>query len=234
MIPALTDCSVCKKPFTSDDLPPPPDHIVFTTCFHTFHITCLSGWVNTAEKDCPNCKATIYKHQSGKTFEAYRTIFLEALSKDPDLVRTVMEQSDHKNSICTACCLEELPTSTLRYANRAFIHSKCATGNPPPLLMEHFAKIVIALAQKHPYLKQKLTPTPPNWLQRFFINHPFASKAALTLSISLAALMLNQHTFSGKNGPLSVAGLPAYLMVQVARRVCLLILFLLNSPLLSK
>ncbi len=229
----LTHCGVCSQAFTKQDFPKLSDSLVFTVCFHIFHKTCLGGWVNTSEKNCPICRSTIYRHQGGKDYSVYINCFLKALKKDPDIVLNVIENSEHNNQKCIAYCQEKLPFIPLLYDDRKkqFVHPKCSSSKSmPKLLMQDLADIVKKRVEKYPDLQKQFTPTPPTFYQRFTTDYPLLSRIMLIGSISMSALVLNKHTFSGGNWLLSAIGLPAYLTLIAAQQVGFSIIALLNNP----
>jgi hypothetical protein len=192
----LTRCGACYLPFTDNDRPKlsKSTTLVFTVCNHIFHELCLTRWVLTSENHCPLCRATIYQHQAGKNIKAYWSIFITALSTDPEIVRTTLKKSEHKNDICAVECREDLPIIPLRYdaQNDQLFHGTCSTS-PSLLVMQDLVQIVKQIVQKDPELKKRFTPTPPTFFQRMSIDHPFVSNSILIFgALSLGAFVLRR------------------------------------------
>ncbi|KAF3772738.1 RING finger protein 122 [Nymphaea thermarum] len=47
------DCSICREEFKSTD------HILVTTCHHTFHLLCLFEWLSSLPMSCPLCRSDL-------------------------------------------------------------------------------------------------------------------------------------------------------------------------------
>ncbi|MGH2613274.1 MAG: hypothetical protein ACRDFB_09560, partial [Rhabdochlamydiaceae bacterium] len=163
--------------FTECDFPPPDNPLVFTVCYHIFHLSCLAKWVTTPVKDCPTCRTVVYKLQAGKDYKVYWGIFLKALQHDPNIVCDTLDTSDHKNEEC-AVCNDELPLIPLRYdpKKKQLVHEKCSSPEMPALFMQDLTDIIKKIVAKDSLLQKKFTPKPPILLQRIRIDHPFLSR----------------------------------------------------------
>ena len=220
----LTNCATCAEPFTARDFPPLQEPLVFTVCYHIFHHKCLGRWVDAPQKDCPTCRAPVYKHQLGKSDTTYLKILLVALSHDPDIVLHTLQTSQHVTSQCAAGCADNLPLVPLQFdtEKKALVHARCSSKNMPDVLMQDLASIVKQIVAKYPHLQIQFTPTPLTLPQRMVIEYPITSRFALIESISIAAYFLNRHGYAGSHRLLSIIGFPAHVTIHVAQHLGLL------------
>jgi hypothetical protein len=201
MTSSLHNCGGCQSPLTKHDFPQDPS-IVFTCCVtqevtaHVFHKNCVSQWALQPKETCPLCRAPLYSHQLGKTTKQLLTIFLEALQKDPETIIQALQSSNPVADECSVCS-EDFPFISLRYNpdTQRFYHPLCCSNTHPQLSMQNFAKVIAAVVNRYPHLREKFTPAPLNLWQSFQLDYPQVSQALAPIGIvaACALLMFTQY-----------------------------------------
>lgn len=70
-------CPICMEDFAAEG--PEGREIVLTPCFHTFHESCLGGWL-ARNKECPSCRWDVTDTGERKAHESSRRIPCRAAS----------------------------------------------------------------------------------------------------------------------------------------------------------